>query len=311
MLDGFQSMDTTPAISPTSLQPFLNDVVVRIREQMPPLPAIEAGDMGALAEASRNGELPVFIRGGCKASRAVERWSFEFLRDTFGHVPVNINMYSEAADVQIALRELIDQVLSTDRSSVYLQEWWYELDAPELVQDFDPPPGFDYSLNVFGLRHSSLWIGGAGSFTKIHKDWARADTWSSQIRGAKRWLLMHPDIRLRSKVDGAPDVDRLLDEYRETSWVLDMRPGDMLYVPKLWWHATQALEPNITLRNVQVSREQTGEYFYDVISVPILLALQGDDIRRNDPQFHRKLTLLVNNLHSLLEKHRPRDVDMN
>jgi hypothetical protein len=291
------------------LQPLLDGLVARLRDAMPPLPVVETADAKIVFEASRGGELPVLIKNGCKASLAFERWSFEFFRETFGHVLVNTDLYSDAVISRTSMRELIDQVLST--KDAYLQEWWYELDAPELVQDIDPAPCFDYSLNVFGLRHSTLWIGAAGSFTKIHKDWARADTWSSQIRGRKRWFLMRPDTQLFCKADGTPDVDRLLSEYRETSWVLDMQPGDMLYVPKLWWHATQALEPNITLRNVYVSQDQTCQYFYDVLSVPILLALQGDDIREHDPQLHHKLILLTKSLNSLLEKHKPRDVDMN
>ena len=293
------------SLAPTSLQPMLGaSLFEAIGRQQPKLPTLSDWSEEALLEASQGRRLPVLLKGCGLGWPSHHRWELPFIREKLGHLPVQTNFYSGRRPAQTSLGQLVDQVLEAQGEPIYLQEWWYELDAPQLIDDFEIPACFarDFSLQSLGYRNSHLWIGSAGATTPIHQDEAHSDFWSYQVNGTKRWLLMHPDTRVSLRSDGKVDLERWQEEWRHLTWTLCMNAGDVLYVPDRWWHAAQALCPNVTLRNVHVWPDQSGQYFRDIISVPMKLALRSEALRNENPILFDQLQALCKRLQSLLAR---------
>jgi hypothetical protein len=293
------------SLAPTSLQSILEaSLLEEIERQQPALPLIFEWSEEALLEASQGRRIPVLLKGCGKTWPSHHRWELSFFRETLGQVQVQTNFYSGKRSSQTSLGQLVDQVLNPKGGPVYLQEWWYELDAPQLIDDFEIPACFasDFSLHSLGYRNSHLWIGSAGATTPIHQDQAHSDFWSYQVNGTKQWLLINPDSRVWLRSDGMVDLRRWQDEWRHLTWTLCMNAGDVLYVPDRWWHAAKALSPNVTLRNVHVWPDQSRQYFRDIISLPMKLALRGEALRIENPKLFDQLQALCTRLQSLLER---------
>jgi lysine-specific demethylase 8 len=108
----------------------------------------------------------------------------------------------------------------------------------------------------------NIWIGGAGTFTPIHRD--PYENLFAQVVGAKRFHLFPPEARthlhlspggpqsntstipteevlldLEGKADEAHRLD--LEPLVESSFHAIVQPGDVLYVPQGWFHCVASL----------------------------------------------------------------------
>ena len=105
------------------------------------------------------------------------------------------------------------------------------------------------------------WLGVAGSRTGLHND--NLENLHVPIYGSKRYLLMRPDAlpeRLITdkydpgtrcaRVDVA-ELERRIDSGEEgagpTIYEVTLRPGDLLYTPRAWWHEVTSLETTISV----------------------------------------------------------------
>ncbi|PAA88124.1 hypothetical protein BOX15_Mlig032627g1, partial [Macrostomum lignano] len=105
--------------------------------------------------------------------------------------------------------------------------------------------GFDRGLAACG---STLWIGGPGSKTNLHYD-AYGYNIVFQVFGSKRWTLYPPEsshllrpTRLpfeESTIFSRLSAPASVPEARPHSVTLE--PGDLLYVPRHWWHRVESL----------------------------------------------------------------------
>lgn len=115
-----------------------------------------------------------------------------------------------------------------------------------LASDLEIPP----ILDRYQPAATGIWMGQRGNVTPFHHDW-----WHSclaQIRGRKRYVLIHPlEIRLlqtdwnvaaRYDLEVAPrfeegDADGLTMVFDGT-----LGPGQMLYIPPYWLHQVDTLD---------------------------------------------------------------------
>lgn len=107
-----------------------------------------------------------------------------------------------------------------------------------------------------GATHlrSRFWLARAGTVTPLHRDLPH--NLSAQVFGRKRWLLYPPSAAVYpcrpwsrapnfARVDPeAPDLQRfpLFADARPASCVLE--PGEVLFIPHLWWHHVRSLDDN-------------------------------------------------------------------
>jgi len=110
------------------------------------------------------------------------------------------------------------------------------------------------------LDNNQLWIGRGGSLTPCHYD--KAENLHMQICGQKTFLLIPPDQTFAvypypidhpldsfSMVDfDAPDLQRFDRFAHLKPFEVTLEPGDLLYLPKYWWHqVAQGPGDNISL----------------------------------------------------------------
>jgi len=106
--------------------------------------------------------------------------------------------------------------------------------------------------------YTALWIGSANTNSGLHFD--KLDNYFVQVYGRKVALVASPDqTRLlypyrynfaKSQVDPEnPDVKSFPGLENVTFMEAVLEPGDMLFLPKLWWHYLRSLEPSISINH--------------------------------------------------------------
>lgn len=111
------------------------------------------------------------------------------------------------------------------------------------------------------LRHAALWLGPDGSRTGLHSDPDGVNV-LCVVFGHKRFHLYAPDqepyMAVGSRYDGGarsstvdlwdPHLEQRFPQWRHARGVtVDLGPGDMLYVPRHWWHAVENQSVTVAL----------------------------------------------------------------
>ncbi|CAF1308391.1 unnamed protein product, partial [Adineta steineri] len=100
-------------------------------------------------------------------------------------------------------------------------------------------------------KESTLWIGSQGSHTPCHYD-TYGINFVAQIVGRKRWLLFPPDSAISQLQTRIPyeessvylDIEPMvLDKFHNIDvYDITLEPGDVLFVPKHWWHFVSSID---------------------------------------------------------------------
>ena len=116
---------------------------------------------------------------------------------------------------------------------------------------------------------TKIFLGPAGTVTRLHNDTYYTHAWLSQIRGTKQFILyppsqahlIHAGEGINEGVDDhgasqtwfdplAPDFDKFPRARQATPYVAVCGPGDTILVPSLWFHYAVSLTPSITCMRV-------------------------------------------------------------
>ena len=119
----------------------------------------------------------------------------------------------------------------------------------------------DFSLlEAMTLRRVYFaWLGPAGTLSGYHIDWI--DNILAQISGRKRVWLVPPAASRAMYPSAKYDYRSTLSEVEPSSWdaarhplfadvrpaQLTLEPGQMLFIPRGWWHRVQSLSPSISI----------------------------------------------------------------
>lgn len=208
---------------------------------------------------------PVVIRGALKDSPAVRTWTPALFRERYGNVEVQVtsgrdrdrdyerNFQSTLHTVSMA--ELVDRVISRPSNDTYLvaRNYFFDQEALRPLRDhLQPPPGI---VNTADVRPGTVkfWFGPGGTVTPLHFD--EHSILFAQIYGRKRFTLVPPfdtdkvymRDRFYSSVDvEAPDMTRFPKFAEASVAVIDVGPGDLLFIPVAWWHQVRSLSPSMS-----------------------------------------------------------------
>ncbi|NXC44193.1 HBAP1 protein, partial [Penelope pileata] len=142
--------------------------------------------------------------------------------------------------------------------------YWAYADYKYIAQMFEDKAEVfqDVRWSDFGLpgrsgKESTLWIGSEGANTPCHLD-SYGCNLVLQVQGRKRWHLFPPgdtsflyptripyeESSVFSKVNVAnPDLKRFPDFRNTTAHVVTLTPGQVLLVPRHWWHYVESIDP--------------------------------------------------------------------
>ena len=103
------------------------------------------------------------------------------------------------------------------------------------------------------VRPELLWayIGGPGTGSPLHQDVLATHAWMFLIEGCKRWLLYPPEAfepqEARSHDAFSPEGAAADRRRGRRPWVGDLRAGDLMFVPSMWWHQVRNLSPTFAI----------------------------------------------------------------
>ncbi|XP_012588605.1 PREDICTED: HSPB1-associated protein 1 isoform X2 [Condylura cristata] len=119
-------------------------------------------------------------------------------------------------------------------------------------------------------RESTLWIGSLGAHTPCHLD-SYGCNLVFQVQGRKRWHLFPPEdtpllyptripyeeSSVFSKVNVAnPDLKRFPQFRKARRHTVTLYPGQVLFVPRHWWHYVESIDPVTVSVNSWIELEE-------------------------------------------------------
>lgn len=198
---------------------------------------------------------------------AKDKWTFKFFSQLSLDGEIHVedgNIMQQATQYHKAnfrdfLRNLLEESPEGgDGRQSYLSVFKIFAAFPQLENDVD----FSI-LNKRKIKHTvSGWIGPAGTVTGFHIDWG--DNILAQLCGRKQIVLVSPSqtqfmYKSRKFDQGTSlsevDYDRVdLDRFplyaNVTPIEVILHPGQMLFIPRGWWHHVRSLDKSISVSNI-------------------------------------------------------------
>ena len=209
---------------------------------------------------------PVVITGLMEDWPALEKWSFDFFQQRAPDLSVYVeegNVMQDATHFrEVRFGDFVNSLVQTNGQSpadrvAYLSIFNIFDAFPDLASDVD----FSLLTNLKLRSRIKGWIGPQGTVTGYHIDWA--DNIFAQIQGRKLIKLiapadspcMYPSSKfdpgaLLSQVNAdAHDFSRFPLYLKARPRYVILEPGEMLFIPRGWWHYVRSLDPSISVNS--------------------------------------------------------------
>ena len=148
----------------------------------------------------------------------------------------------------------------------YLKDWHFAAQHPEYRAYETPPHVADDWLNDHWAAlgdadgdgdHRFVYLGPAGTRTKLHADVLFSYSWSINVCGVKRWRLV-PDAHRKLVADAytaprAPDLASLPDAL-EVAITIEQNPWELLFVPAAWYHEVENVTDCLSINHNWIHR---------------------------------------------------------
>lgn len=213
---------------------------------------------------------PALIRGALNDTFAFREWSFELFRERYGDrlLPM-AKIHQHRLDFRNSDNVDYRDGLSFDEFMERLAEWeaqgisperyvmYHQKDVtPELLDEL-PLPSFVPSDPLWFTHR--IWLSGGDTRTPLHTD--LPDNVFAQVVGHKRVSLFEPRnefamyrnppwsaMPMASRLDvEEPDFERFPRFAKVQGWRTVVGPGDLLYIPRYWWHQLRSLDRSISV----------------------------------------------------------------
>ncbi|NQV82607.1 MAG: cupin-like domain-containing protein [Rhodospirillales bacterium] len=208
-----------------------------------------------------NAAQPVIFTGAMSDWEAVTTWTPDYFKDHYGDVQVRVtadlpdtavpsDYFWEEHIRRMNVSDFVDLMKSAERPCM--------IDSRSL--EFFPGTMQQVHFEKFlpkleGNEMTMTWIGSKGTHSGLHFD--RFDNLFGQVYGEKvvcllapdqsRYLYQFADLCQKSNVDPeAPDLDKYPDFAKATVMQAVLRPGDVLFIPKVWWHSLRSTSSSIS-----------------------------------------------------------------
>lgn len=259
------------------------DMVLRLRRELEAtsprqIERRETPDARTFYEQYYRANRPVVMTDFADGWPALETWQLEHLRARLGPKRVLVTRGRDAdptCDVnfeelteETSLADFIDRIIALDgapSNDLYMIANNRNAEDPEtlaaLLEDVAPPEGF-----LDPSRHrgaTSWWIGPAGTITPMHHD--TSNIIFCQIVGSKRFTMVSP-LHTEMLADTHHTFYSALRPAQLEArgiphQVIDLSPGDALFIPVGWWHEVEALEPSVNISFLNFTRTNQFSWY--------------------------------------------------
>ncbi|ORY97057.1 hypothetical protein BCR41DRAFT_314724 [Lobosporangium transversale] len=225
---------------------------------------------------------PVIIIDGAQHWPARKKWSTEYFLERWS----NVLLRAESVEMTIA-RYLKYAAGTKDESPLYLFDKNFVERCDGIQEDIEVPPYFreDFFGMMGDKRPDYRWliIGPARSGSTFHKDPNATSAWNAVITGSKKWIMFPPHI-LPPGVFTNEDESEVTSPVSLMEWFSNFyastqlpngpadrplegicREGEVMFVPRGWWHAVVNLEESIAVTQNYVGSQnlkETMEFLY-------------------------------------------------
>lgn len=195
--------------------------------------------------------VPVVVEGGCRAAEAAG-WTLDDVDRVMGDQGCALRA-PECTSRRGTVREVLDRLREGRADGLYVDN---TSDIAVNVPDFDRLVGLRALMPLvppaWRLIGTQVFLGGPGTGSNFHC--ADNTTLFLNLQGTKRWTLVHRNesawmyafpttsgIYYNSAVrEDDPEVMARYPLYGGTTRLeAELGPGDVLYLPRWWWHAVR------------------------------------------------------------------------
>lgn len=211
---------------------------------------------------------PVILQNAVSNWPALCKWTQKYLKKAFRGQQILAGDYPMSFDNFLAYSRQ-----SKDEMPLYLFDKHFAHKAPQLAADYQVPEFFDEDLfAALGEedRPDYRWLimGPPRSGSTFHKDPNATSAWNAVVTGSKKWIMYPPHVLppgVHASDDGADVacpvslIEWFLNFYKDTQQgpfqPLEgiCRAGEVLFVPRGWWHMALNLEECIAVTQNYVS----------------------------------------------------------
>jgi len=256
---------------------------------------------------------PVILTDAMDSWPALTRWSFDFFKTRYGSDKVRPGTWVGANRLKfMALSDYLDYLDAPEArypglwldpatmspcpapaaaglAPLYLP-WNVFVKHPELLEDIQLSPNFVEDWTPFlpaallktldeATRYfsSGLLIGPRNAQIGLHYDFLNTHAYLAQIIGKKRCMLFSPEdsaALYEGKVNvDEPDFEKFPLLRNATAYECTLAPGELLFLPHLWWHHVVSLEKTITVNYNFFNRVNFGGYLTHLVrDLPTVVA---------------------------------------
>ncbi|MFP5245535.1 MAG: cupin-like domain-containing protein [Thermoanaerobaculia bacterium] len=232
------------------------------------VPRVHRPDLVEFRRRYEDGGQPVVITGAMDHWRALGLWSPDYFSQNLGDVPLPVSKCQEdppehgpysaeqlmrSRVVKMVMREYLDDMRAGNRRT-YVPGMPLQKHLPMLLPDIDMP-----EYREEGSTSSPrIWFG-SKVIGPLHYD--PTSNLHGIVYGGKRFTLFHPNqssnlypcsmfstVPQMSRASlSEPDYARFPRLKKAQPLVVDLRPGDMLFLPAGWWHQVDTPGPTISI----------------------------------------------------------------
>jgi hypothetical protein len=242
---------------------------------------------------------PVILTDAITAWPALSKWNFQFFRERYGGDLIVTSGGGKSKRL-MKLRQFLDHVEAPSQrpggfwidnaTNLPRSETAEDTAAPlrlydhemflrhaELLEDIKPAPhcvedwlallpdNFQKLLQGTRYHPRLLIIGPEGSNSHLHFDFLHSCGSLAQIVGSKRCILFSPtdsDLLYGGDVDPEhPDLQRFPLFEKATAFCCTLNPGELLLIPRRWWHHVSSVQKSITVAYNFFNRANFPQYF--------------------------------------------------
>lgn len=222
------------------------------------IPRMDHFDEEIFRREYSDARIPVCIKGAARAWPAISKWTPDYFVEHYGDVQISSGVNLPDLEVpytstdrnhrqKMSVREFVQRMRGGDRC--YLDQ---------CTTDFFAKLADDYDFGLFrpvDIHVIALWLG-ARTNSGLHYDWV--DNFFVQVQGTKKAILARPedivnlypfeDCHSKSQVAPVhPDMAAHPRLAQVCFFEELLEPGDLLFIPRGWWHYFTAPDVSISL----------------------------------------------------------------
>ncbi|KAI9501516.1 hypothetical protein BX070DRAFT_227980 [Coemansia spiralis] len=183
-------------------------------------------------------------------------------------VPVahcNTPYFNDQKRTEMPLCKFLDLWQRSPEEKLYCKDFHFTKHGPPDYIAYTPLPHVsDDWLNLFYDLHPELednyrfcYLGGNGTWTPFHQDVYRSYSWSANICGEKKWVLVPPG-QDHLFTDGTGQTVYNLFDYDDAKFPrlgelkaieIVQRAGEVVFVPSGWWHQVRNTSDTISINH--------------------------------------------------------------